>query len=129
MNFNLVIVDDDPDTILLHSIISKKAGFDGNTLTFPGGQELIDYFTEYFNDESPNHLIFLDIYMIPVDGWMVLDFLKTLNRPDKIKVILISSSVNISDKRKAIKYHSVIEYIEKPLMTKYLINLKNQVIF
>jgi len=129
MNFNLIIVDDDPDSIILHKILSKKAGFDELQLIFKGGQEIIDYLNKNFNKDSPNYLILLDIYMIPVDGWLVLDFIKTLNRPDKIKVILLSSSVNMNDKRKAIKYNSVIEYIEKPLMLDYLIRLRDQDLF
>lgn len=129
MNYNLVIVDDDPEFIFLHKLLSSKAGFYENPKTFKGGQEVINYISENFNNDLPNHLIFLDIYMAEVDGWKVLDYLNTLNRPDKIKVILISSSVNLDDKRKAIKYDSVIEYIEKPLLLEYLVNLKSQVIF
>jgi CheY-like chemotaxis protein len=67
--------------------------------------------------------------MQDVDGWGVLDYLKKVNRDDKIKVILITSSVSMDDKKKAIQYPSVIEYIEKPLMMNYLINLKTQAIF
>lgn len=129
MNFNLIIVDDDPDSIFLHSLLCKKTGFNENPLTFSGGQEVIDYLSEKATINFSNTLLFLDIYMAKVDGWGVLEYLKTLNRPDKIKVILISSSVNMNDKSRAIKYNSVIEYIEKPLLFDYLINLKNQAIF
>jgi CheY-like chemotaxis protein len=67
--------------------------------------------------------------MMDVDGWGVLEFLQSKNLPGKIKVILITSSVSMEDKKRAVQYPNVIEYIEKPLMMNYLINLKNQNIF
>jgi response regulator RpfG family c-di-GMP phosphodiesterase len=129
MNFNLIIVDDDPEYIFFHKLLAKKSGLSENPLTFNGGQEVIDYLSENVGKQFANTLVFLDIYMLGVDGWGVLDYIETLKVPEKIKVILISSSVNINDKRKAIKYSSVIEYIEKPLMLNYLINLKSQHVF
>ncbi|MFL0682843.1 MAG: response regulator [Algoriphagus aquaeductus] len=129
MNFDLIIVDDDPEYIFFHKLLAKKSGISETPLTFAGGQEIINYLSELKDKEISNLLIFLDIYMTDIDGWGVLDYLQTLNRPEKIKVILITSSVSMDDKKKAIKYPSVIEYIEKPLMMNYLINLKDQPIF
>ena len=129
MNFRLIIVDDDPEYIFFHKLLSKKSGLCEDPLCFSGGQEVIDYLASQEDKDLENILIFLDIYMTEVDGWGVLDYLKSLNRPDKIKVILITSSVSMEDKKKAIQFPNVIEYIEKPLMMNYLVNLKNQIIF
>lgn len=129
MNFNLIIVDDDPDYIFFHQLLSKKSGLSDNPISFEDGQELIDYISENNNEKLRNTLIFLDLYMLRINGWEVLDYLETLKIPNKIKVIVISSSVNMDDKIKAIGYSSVIEYIEKPLTLNYLINIKNQSIF
>ena len=129
MNFELIIVDDDAEYIFFHKLLAKKSGLSEDPLTFSSGQEVIDHLSSIVDQEINNTLIFLDIYMQDVDGWGVLDYLQTVNRHDKIKVILITSSVSMDDKRKAIQYPSVIEYIEKPLMMNYLINLKNQSIF
>jgi CheY-like chemotaxis protein len=129
MNFKLIIVDDDPEYIFFHKLLAKKSGFYEDPLTFSSGQEVIDFLATEQDEDQENILIFLDIYMTDVDGWGVLDYLQSINRPDKIKVILITSSVSMEDKKKAIQYPNVIEYIEKPLMMNYLINLKNQLIF
>lgn len=129
MNFDLIIVDDDAEYIFFHKLLAKKSGLSEDPLTFSSGQEVIDHLSTIIDQDINNTLIFLDIYMQDVDGWGVLDYLQTVNRHDKIKVILITSSVSMDDKRKAIQYPSVIEYIEKPLMMNYLINLKNQTIF
>lgn len=129
MNFDLIIVDDDAEYIFFHKLLAKKSGLSEDPLTFASGQEVIDHLASIVDKEINNTLIFLDIYMQDVDGWGVLDYLQTVNRHDKIKVILITSSVSMDDKKKAIQYPSVIEYIEKPLMMNYLINLKTQAIF
>lgn len=129
MNFNLIIVDDDPDYIFFHQLLSKKSGLSDNPISFEDGQELIDYISENNNEKLRNTLIFLDLYMLRINGWEVLDYLETLKIPNKIKVIVISSSVNMDDKIKAIGYSSVIEYIEKPLTLNYLIKIKSQSIF
>ena len=129
MNFKLIIVDDDPEYIFFHKLLSKKSGLCEDPLCFSSGKEIIDYLASKEGKYLENILIFLDIYMTEVDGWGVLDYLKSLNQQDKIKVGLITSSVSMEDKKKAIQYPNVIEYIEKPLMLNYLVNLKNQIIF
>lgn len=127
MNFDLLIVDDDLQFQYLHKRLVEKSEFHPDPKCVSGGDEAIDYVKG--KDNKTNLLIFLDIYMEGVSGWEVLDYLESLKVPQKIKVILISSSVNMADKRKALKYHSVIEYIEKPLLLDYLIMLKDLPIF
>lgn len=129
MNFELIIVDDDPEYIFFHKLLAKKSGISENPLTFQGGKELLDHLNANCNPHFKNTLILLDIYMIPMDGWAVLDYLTSLNCLDKIKVVLITSSVNLNDKRKAMQYPGVIEYIEKPLMINNLVELVNRPLF
>lgn len=129
MNFELIIVDDDPEYVFFHKLLTKKSGLSENPLCFYSGQDVINYLTSKAEKDSENILIFLDLYMTDVDGWMVLDFLKSLNQPDKIKTILITSSINRENKKKSIQYPNVLEYIEKPLTMNHLVNLKNQTIF
>lgn len=129
MNFDLIIVDDDPDYIFFHRLLAKKSGLSDNPISFEDGKELIDYISENNSEKLRNTLIFLDLYMLRIDGWEVLDYLESLKIPHKIKVIVISSSVNMNDKSKAITYSSVIDYIEKPLLLGYLTNIKEQSIF
>lgn len=127
MNFDLLIVDDDLQFQFLHTRLVEKSEFHDSPICVSGGEEAIEFVKGKKKDS--NLLIFLDIYMTGTDGWGVLDYLDSLNVPRRIKVILVSSSVNIEDKKRALKYHSVIEYIEKPLMVEYLMMLKEYPIF
>ena len=129
MNFDLLIVDDDQYFQFLHKKIAEKSKFHFGPICVSSGEEAIDYIKQKHLDSNNNLLIFLDIYMEGMDGWGVLDYLESLNLPKRFKVILISSSVNHEDKKKAIKSHSVIEYIEKPLLVEYLAMLKDCYIF
>ena len=128
MKFDILLVDDDPDTLFLHEILIKKAGLNPSPKKFESGQKIID-FLKSNPPEKEKYLLFLDIYMTDVDGWQVLDFIEKLKLHSNLKVMLLSSSVNFEDKRKAMEYPSVIEYIEKPLMLHYLERLEEQAIF
>lgn len=129
MNFDLLIVDDDPSFQLLHKKLAEKTGFHLNPDCVSSGSDAIEYINLKNTETQNNLLIFLDIYMEGIDGWGVLDHLESMNLPKRFKVILVSSSVNSEDKKKAIKYHSVIEYIEKPLLADYLTMLKDCYLF
>jgi len=129
MNFDLIIVDDDPEYVFFHKLLAKKSGISEDPLTFTRGEDLMDYLDTIKDTNFQNKLIFLDIYMTGVDGWEVLDYIESLQCRDRLKVILITSSVSMADKKNAVKYPSVIEYIEKPLMINYLLFLKTQSIF
>lgn len=125
-NFELLIVDDDPSFLFLHEVLAKKSGFHDSPQKFEDGGDVVKFLSK---GEDKNYLLFLDIYMKQMDGWGVLDFIEKQNKPNKIKVILISSSINSEDKNRALDYTSVIEYIEKPLLLGYLEILKDQVLF
>ncbi|AMQ56491.1 response regulator [Algoriphagus sanaruensis] len=128
MNFKLIIVDDDTDYQFFHKLLAMKAEFHHDPICLSSGREAIEYL-EKEKDSKDNILIFLDLYMVDMDGWQVLDYIESLDQPHRIKVIVITSSVNMADKKKAIRYSCIIEYIEKPLMKNYLIALKQSQLF
>ncbi len=62
-------------------------------------------------------ILFLDINMPSLTGWDVLDKLGTFGKAfkDRIKIFMLSSSINPSDKEKAAGNKLVSGYISKPL--------------
>ncbi len=128
MDFDLILVDDDPAYLQLHEILVKKSGFHNQPILFDSGIKAIDYLEQEL-DSDRTILLFLDIYMKDIDGWDVLDYIESRGLPEKVKVMLVSSSVDLYDKRKALKYNTVIEYIEKPLVLPYLERLKELALF
>ena len=65
--------------------------------------------------QSSPDVIFLDIRMPGIDGFDFLERLKTLALENKIKVVMLTSSMRPEDRLKAFSYKAVIEYLEKPL--------------
>jgi len=65
--------------------------------------------------QSSPDVIFLDIRMPGIDGFDFLERLKALALENKIKVVMLTSSVRPEDKLKAFSYKAVIDYLEKPL--------------
>ncbi|MFM1874790.1 MAG: hypothetical protein RL266_527 [Bacteroidota bacterium] len=58
-------------------------------------------------------IIFLDLNMKYMDGWETLDFLNEMSRP--LKVVIVTSSLSISDKDRAQREPLVVDYLMKPI--------------
>jgi CheY-like chemotaxis protein len=127
-DFQIIVVDDDPQFIFLHNWSLKKLGFNVYPEHFQNGEKLVEFFKQK-EDSQAKFLILLDIYMPIMDGWEVLEFLESKGSYDTIKVILVTSSVDKGDKIKAENYTSVIDFLEKPLAIDYLIGLKDKTLF
>ena len=69
--------------------------------------------------------ILLDLNMPMMDGFHFLDEFETFSPfiKSKIKIIILTCSINLSDLESAKKYKSVIDYFYKPLREKDLCSL------
>lgn len=105
-----LIVDDD-------EIFLFTAGYAINR-TFPGikiitsrhGEDALDRLTE-INPE----VLFVDINMPVMDGWELLDKLAEKHTPAPYPIIIVSSSIDPADKRRADEHPLKPGFIEKPL--------------
>lgn len=114
MSLPVLIVDDDAGVLFLHELIVRESGLSENISTF-NKASLAFEFLELNKDNLPNPLIFLDINMPGMSGWDFLEKLENLNQFDRVFVIMVTSSVNRSDREKAKTFRRVIDYVEKPL--------------
>lgn len=109
----IFIVDDD---LVFHFIIKKLfLKFNFNTNYFLNGFDAIEELKK--NVVVPD-LIFLDINMPIYDGWQFLDEFKKIKKSfDKeIEIYLVSSSDDVTDIKKASKYHEEIRgFCNKPI--------------
>lgn len=116
---NLVMLVDDNDT---DNFISKRiieiTRFANRVEVKNSGKSALDYLTENQNNpESLPNIIFLDINMPVVDGFVFLyefEKFKELVRT-KCKVIILSSSDNKRDIDKIVNNNYVVKFITKPL--------------
>ncbi len=111
------IVDDDPISRLLIKKTLERTDLFSSYKEFHDGSDFITELSELENmGINEPDLILLDINMPQKDGWEVLDFIDEQKiRFNKSHLILLSSSINPKDKRKAFSYASVKGYLQKPL--------------
>ncbi|MFD2517025.1 response regulator [Salinimicrobium flavum] len=113
MKADIVIVDDDAVVLLLHKILVQKSSLTSNPICYDNAVDTLSFVLNR-NPAIPL-LILLDINMPQMSGWDLLDELKQLPPFENVFVVMVTSSINGSDRDRAIQYEKVIDYREKPL--------------
>ena len=116
MTGRFVIVDNDAVNNLLCTLAIRDAAGEVEIQTFELPVKAFEYLTADINIENIT-VLFLDINM-PI--WSAWDFLNNFEKLEekiksKIKIYLLSSSIDANDKHRATENKNVVEYIEKPL--------------
>jgi CheY-like chemotaxis protein len=115
----IMLVDDDPDDIFLHTREIKKAELAVQIIVKENAKQALEYLKEQENssDGSYPDVIFLDINMPAIDGWEFLEKYSKLDNAfqERVKVFMLSTSSNPADKLRAKQWKFVYDYIEKPL--------------
>jgi len=114
----IAVVDDDKIFQLIATRSIKATQFSGKILQFNNGSEAIQYLEEHANDEHAlPDLLFLDINMPLVDGWMFMeDYISLKSRIHKlIRIYMVSSSIDPKDIERAKAISDIKEYVTKPI--------------
>lgn len=113
MEYQVLLIDEHEIDLIILKRTVIKSGIHQNPLLFRGGQEALEHLAEKKIQYHP-YLIFLDIHMPGFSGFDFLETLKTLKRSFPIYVLIVTSSVEHSDREKSNQYDNVIGFIEKP---------------
>jgi CheY-like chemotaxis protein len=104
---HIMLVDDDPMVNRLHQMLLSKYA-DKKIVTFTDPLEALAYLEENLPD-----LLFLDLNMPLISGF---EFLEKLHQRSRfIDVIIVSSSIDASEKIRASTYDFVKDFLSKPL--------------
>lgn len=120
----ILCVDDDPITLMLCKKVINKASFSNEIVTAKNGEEALHYFDELKQDNEKKvpQLIFLDLNMPIMGGWEFLDSFDNENYSNfnSVKIIILSSTIDPEDLKKAEKYSAVIDFLPKPITASML---------
>jgi len=123
-------IDDDKVALLISKISLQKTFFCKDVLTADNGKEAIQYFEQQIllpeNEQKIPDLILLDLNMPFLDGWEFLEIFeqKFSIYHHKIKIALLSSSINPNDKERGNANPFVITFVDKAIGINSLSALK-----
>lgn|SRR5690606_1438782 len=124
----ILCVDDDAITLMLCRKVVAKADFAKVTDSASNGEEALAYFDNLIvTNESHPELILLDLNMPVMGGWEFLDnFSKGTyaNVFSKVKVVVLSSTIDPHDVEKSKSYPMVLDFMSKPITIEMLETLK-----
>jgi CheY-like chemotaxis protein len=92
----IVMIDDDEDDLFLTKIGFRKADFDVNFIGVKTADDLFDYIKK--NGILSIDLLLLDLNMPKLDGWDVLDALRSYPGFDDVLTFIFSTSKRDSDR-------------------------------
>lgn len=92
----IVMVEDDPGHALLIEKNLRRSGITNQLIRFDNGQSALDYFADYSasGEDSEKLLVLLDLNLPQVDGFEVLQKLKTNTKTKKIPVVVLTTTSN-----------------------------------
>lgn len=114
-----MLIDDDSDTNFYNKIVLEREDASNEIIVFQNGKEALNFIKE---ENTKIDLIFLDINMPVMSGWQFLEHYEILEKEKQtaIIVIMLTSSANFDDKKRAESFRSVKKYINKPLNSKLI---------
>ena len=123
----VMLVDDNDTDNFINKRIIELTSFASRIEIKNSGKSALEYLqAEQGNDDKLPELIFLDINMPIVDGFVFLYEFEQYpqNIKDKCKIVILSSSDNKRDIDKIVNNDFVIKFITKPLTEKALEEVK-----
>lgn len=113
MEYKILIVDDDPTMLFLHSSLIVKSGISAEPVTFLNGQEAYEYLVA---NNAPDfaYLVLLDLNMPVMNGWEFLERVKDTELLSQLDIVIVTSSIDKADRQKAKHFEKVVAYITKP---------------
>ena len=112
------IIDDDSIHQRIAQIMIEKHNLFDSYKSYTDAQQALNFLRDHPKDTSAlPDVILLDLNMPVIDGWDFLDMFEQLNKDlkKKIRIFIVTSSVDEKDKLRSQTYSTVCGFISKPL--------------
>ena len=111
-----VLIDDSDIDLFIQRRFLEVYHFTDELVSFRSAEEALDWLKRQEVEEIPD-IIFLDLNMPEIDGFLFLDSFKSM--PDsvreKAKIVVLTSSNSSKDRDQAFTHVNVVQFITKPL--------------
>ena len=112
----ILMVDDDHEMVALGKLILEREGFE--VLSAYSGKEGL----EILDKEGNINLVLLDIMMLGMDGWQVLEAIKESDVHAHIPVIMLTARHYLEDESTTTNYAEMFDaYVVKPFVVRDLL--------
>jgi CheY-like chemotaxis protein len=111
----ILLIDDNEADNYYHSIVIEDLGIASQIQVAQSGFEAIKFLKE--DNNPPPELIFLDINMPAMNGWEFLEVYRHIDesRKAQITIVMLSTSDNPEDKKRATSISEISAFTVKPL--------------
>ena len=124
MPHRILMIDDDREMVALGELILRREGFE--VVSAYGGADGL----EALKKESDTiNLVLLDIMMIGIDGWEVLETIKADEQLSNIPVIMLTARHYLEDESETANYAGLFDdYVVKPFVVRDLLAKINRLL-
>jgi DNA-binding response OmpR family regulator len=113
----ILMIDDDREMITLGRLILEREGFE--VISAHGGLEGLEILNKM---DQQIDLILLDIMMLGMDGWQVLQIIKSNENLAQIPVIMLTARHYLEDESETSNYAGMFDgYVVKPFVVRDLL--------
>lgn len=124
MAHRILMIDDDREMVTLGKLILEREGFE--VLSAYNGAEGLDLLKKQVDDVN---LVLLDIMMVGMDGWQVLEAVKSDSALAHIPVIMLTARHYLEDESETANYsHLFDDYVVKPFVVRDLMGKINRLL-
>ncbi|PCH96347.1 MAG: hypothetical protein COB85_03650 [Bacteroidetes bacterium] len=125
-----MLIDDNEIDNLINQKMLEGTNFSERIQVYTSGKSALEYLQNLQRDKKLDtklipEIIFLDINMPLMDGFQFLAEFEKLNNviTQHSKIVMLTTSINPSDKDESTKYKQVVIFVNKPLTQDYLDSL------
>ncbi len=124
MAYQILMIDDDREMVTLGKLILEREGF--KVLYAHSGVEGLEMLE---NEKDNINLVLLDIMMVGMDGWQVLEKIRANDQHKDLPIIMLTARHYLEDESETSNYaHLFNGYVVKPFVVRDLLGKINDLI-